>query len=244
MIGHASMFRPATSMPQSNDARHAIYPLTQRQDLDPASYVSSDDSALRHVSSEKSSTQRIASDQAIGDSTLGLPADRATTLLPPDLLQGGEIIILLLKPSVLFILINSLRTAVVVTFGVFGLWLIHDQIEPWFTLNRSILVAGGLMVIALKLLYEIFNWLSRVYVLTNRRVIRVKGVIHVEVFESKLNNLQHTQLLFSFIERLFGLGTIGFATSGSAYHEAYWEMLARPLAVHRKLIQTINQNTP
>ena len=79
------------------------------------------------------------------------------------------------------------------------------------------------------------------YVLTDRRVIRIKGVLRVQVFETPLKQIQHTNVFFSVRERLFGLGTLTFATAGTAVIEAMWVMVARPLEIHRKVIQTMQR---
>ena len=72
-------------------------------------------------------------------------------------------------------------------------------------------------------------------------MIRIRGVIRVHVFECQLAQIQHTNLLFSLRERVFGLGTIGFATAGTAAAEVFWLMIARPLDVHQLLVQTLNR---
>jgi uncharacterized membrane protein YdbT with pleckstrin-like domain len=92
-----------------------------------------------------------------------------------------------------------------------------------------------------RLFWQFLEWLSRVYVLTDRRVIRVRGVWRVRVFEALLKNIQHTTVERSMRERLLGLGTIGFATSGTAFTEASWRMVARPLEVHQIVVQTIGR---
>ncbi|MEE9211213.1 MAG: hypothetical protein V3U29_01000, partial [Phycisphaeraceae bacterium] len=61
------------------------------------------------------------------------------------------------------------------------------------------------------------------------------------VFECQLKQVQNTNALFSLRERLFGLGTIGFATAGTAVTEAYWFMIAKPLDVHQHVVQTLNR---
>jgi hypothetical protein len=83
--------------------------------------------------------------------------------------------------------------------------------------------------------------MSRTYVLTDRRIIRIKGVLRVEVFQTELKHLQHTEVLVSIRERLFALGTISFSTAGTGFPEAYWLMLRRPYAVHQRILQAINR---
>jgi hypothetical protein len=41
--------------------------------------------------------------------------------------------------------------------------------------------------------------------------------------------------------RLFGLGSIGFATAGSDTYEAFWVMIRRPYVVHHTVVETIHR---
>ena len=55
---------------------------------------------------------------------LGLDRERAAALLPPELVQGDETIILLLKPSPWYILLGCAGTlGALLAFGVGALWL-------------------------------------------------------------------------------------------------------------------------
>ena len=162
-----------------------------------------------------------------------------TSLLPEELLQPGELIVLMIKPSPWCILLESLRSLVAI--GVLATaascLMRYDLLDA----NRQdvTLAAAGLVVA--RLFWQFLDWLSRVYVLTDRRVVRVKGVVRVEVFEASLKQVQNTRCYFSLRERLFGLGTIGFATAGTATYEAYWAMVGRPLDVHHTVVRTIER---
>lgn len=165
---------------------------------------------------------------------------RVATMLPPQLLQSGEVIVLLIKPSPWFIVLESLRSlGVLAIVLVCGLTLVNVQL-----IDRSqidLLYVGLGLAALLRLFWQFLEWISRVYVLTDRRIVRVKGVLRVEVFETSLRNVQHTTMTFSIRERLFGLGTIGFATAGTALYEAAWTMIARPLEVNQIVLETMNR---
>jgi len=169
-----------------------------------------------------------------------LPADpRIAAALPPELIQPDEIVILLLKPSPLYILLAPLASLT----GIVLVTLVLIIIEQRFALGwaeRNI-AAVGFTLMAARLCWQTLEWLSRVYVLTDRRVVRVKGVLRVQVFECALKQVQHTYTLFTIRERVFGLGTLGFATAGTSTIEAGWEMIAKPFDVHRKVVQTLNR---
>jgi len=66
-------------------------------------------------------------------------------------------------------------------------------------------------------------------------------VLRVAVFEARLEQIQHTDTAFSLRERLFALGTVTFSTAGTGVIEAAWQMIARPLEVHRTVVRTIQR---
>lgn len=196
-------------------------------------------------SSTASPTRAANLAQAAGDEAINgsdesvLESARAAGLLPADLLQPGEIIILFLKPSPWYILLAPLASLAAMTILV----LLAIQFNNWLNLGISQrdLVLLGVALVGVRLFWQFLEWLSRIYVLTDRRIIRIKGVLRVQVFETPLKNIQHTYALFSLRERLFGLGTMAFTTAGTAFIEATWEMVARPLQVHKQIVQTLNR---
>lgn len=198
---------------------------------------------LKHNPKEKpkpSSEHALAAAEA-GDAAETEPAlARANAMLPAELLQPGETIILLIKPSPLFILLIPMRFIAIVLLCT----LLAAQLQSKgvsLGLDRYDVIVGAMAIIGLRLFWQMLDWLSHVYVLTDQRIIRVMGVLNVQVFECPLQNIQQTDLILPLIQRLFWLGSIGFATAGTAAHEAYWLMVARPLEVHAKIVETLRR---
>lgn len=164
---------------------------------------------------------------------------RAAAMLPAQLLQPGEIIVLLLKPHPLYIVLAPLMTlTMMLTVTVVGVFIARSA--GTYDTAQNIALIGGVLILA-RLFWQFLEWLSRVYVLTDQRVITLAGVLRVRVFEAPLNNIAHSELLFSLRERFFALGTLGFYTAGSALAEAYWVMVATPLDVHAKVVETLKR---
>lgn len=182
----------------------------------------------------------LASFSDPAEPVLGLPIARAGAMLPADLLQGDETILLLLKPSPFYIILACLETlAVIGAIAVMSLWLQRRYEAHWFD-ERAMLTLCGVLAM-LRVSWQFLEWMSRTYVLTDRRVIRFMGVFRVQMFQAELRRLQHTELLWTVRERAFGLGSISLSTAGRTIPEAYWVMLARPVAVHRKILAAINR---
>ncbi|MCE9589298.1 MAG: PH domain-containing protein [Planctomycetes bacterium] len=187
---------------------------------------------------EPSRAARAEAEPAPGEAAED-PRARAASMLPADLLQPGEIIVLLLKPSAWFILLVPLRfLAVVALFTMATLWL--DNVGATH-IGRHDILSLAVLVCAIRLFWQFLEWMGRTYVLTDRRVIRVVGVARIRIFEASLNKIQHTNLTFSLRERFFGLGTISFATAGTGFTEAYWVMIPKPVETHQVVITTIER---
>jgi hypothetical protein len=182
---------------------------------------------------------RYLAEDITGETVADEAAARAAGMLPAELLQPGEIIILLLKPSAWFILLAPLRTLAMILV----LAIVASAVNSYATLgfNGQNIALAGAALILIRIFWQFLEWLSRVYVLTDRRVITVAGVIRVLVFETALENVRHTNAIFSLRERLFALGTISFATAGTAVNETFWLMLSNPLEVHQKIVQTLQR---
>jgi uncharacterized membrane protein YdbT with pleckstrin-like domain len=161
-------------------------------------------------------------------------------MLPPALLDPGEVVILLLKPSPWFILLGPL-TILLTLLGITAAALLLDKHVIDLPGSPRDLVLLGLSAVAVRLIWQLLEWVSRVYVLTDRRVLRVRGVLTVQVFEAPLPQVQHTRLLLTLRERLLGLGSIGFATAGTGGYDAYWIMISQPLEIHRTVAQALRR---
>ncbi len=180
----------------------------------------------------------------LGGSTAAPDAEgvdaRAGALLPPQLLQPGEMIILLIKPSPLYVVLGAVRSLVVIVLATVAGYLLVQAV-PRLGVTQAAAVALGIAAGAVRLGWQFLEWLSRVYVLSDLRVISVGGVLRVRIFEAPLHHIQHTDLILSLRERLFGLGTLLFSTAGTSLSEGAWVMVEKPLDVHAKVVQTIRR---
>ena len=163
--------------------------------------------------------------------------------LARELVQDDEIIILLLRPSPWYVVLSSLGGLLCIALVTFALAYVAKFMSQLpgigWTDRQAFLLGLGLM--ALRLGWQLLEWVSRVYVLTDRRIICRSGVLRVFVFETQLKNIQHTSVFASLRERSLGLGTIGFATAGSHSFEAFWMMIRNPFAVQKKVVDAIQR---
>ncbi len=169
-----------------------------------------------------------------------LSAQRIESSLPAGIIADDEIIILLLRPSPLYVGLSSLASLTIIAVVTLTLALMAIRIA-WIPWSEPAAYALGAAVAAGRLLWQCVEWWGLVYVLTDRRVMRRSGVLRAAVFDAPLRNIQHTSVFQPLRERLFGLGSIGFATAGSDVFDAFWVMIRQPFAVHKVVLETIER---
>lgn len=176
--------------------------------------------------------------QNAGD-TPELTAPPITQALPEGLVDDDEVVILLLRPSMLYIPLASLSGLLVIAVVTLALMYLGRLVgmPGTDTVAFGLGVAGGIA----RLAWQGLEWWSRLYVLTDRRVLRRKGVLRPTVFEAKLRDIQHTSVFRRLRERTCGLGSIGFASAGSEVFNAFWVMIRQPFAVHRTIVEAIER---
>jgi hypothetical protein len=173
-----------------------------------------------------------------------LGPERAEALLPAGLLHDDEIILLLLRPSLLYVPLSCATSLVFIAFVSVSLAYLGPHVarlQLWIGWTDVQAFGLGLAVAILRLGWQSLEWYSRVYLLTDRRIIRRMGVLRVAVFQTELRNIQHTSVFSRVRERVFGLGSIGFATAGSDVFEAFWVMIRRPFAVQKIVVEAIQR---
>ena len=169
-----------------------------------------------------------------------LSAQRIESSLPAGTIDDDEIIILLLRPSLLYVGLSSLASLTIIAVVTLTLALMAIRIT-WMPWSEPAAYALGVVAAAGRVLWQCVEWWGLVYVLTDRRVMRRSGVLRVTVFDAPLRNIQHTSVFQPLRERLFSLGSIGFATTGSDVFDAFWVMIRQPFAVHKVVMETIER---
>ncbi|MCH8822305.1 MAG: PH domain-containing protein [Planctomycetes bacterium] len=159
--------------------------------------------------------------------------------IPAGLVEDDEIIILFLRPSPLYIILASLGRLLVIAVITLSLMYVGRR----FSLAYIDTIAFGLGVIIglAQLAWQGLEWWSRIYILTDRRIIRQKGVLRPTVFSEKLRDIQHTSVFRKLRERAMGLGSIGFTATGSDVFDAFWVMIRDPFTVHKTVVDAIKR---
>ena len=166
------------------------------------------------------------------------PVAAAAELLPAHLLDGGEIVILAVKPSLWFVVFKSARWL----FAMTALILLAGRIAEYVPYMTEMMIMQTAMALAVtRVAFAGLQWASRLYVLTNRRIMRMAGIVNIDLFECPLSKIQNTYLTLAWYERLIGLGTIAFATAGTGGVEASWRHVNNPLEMHERVRSAIHR---
>lgn len=162
-------------------------------------------------------------------------ATSLAALLTRHILRDGELVLLILKPSLWFIALASMRFAAVVLIGIIAakLWL-----QPHVAVRAA---EVGAFLIAGRVMVAVLQWMGRLYVLTDLRVLRLNGVFNVDIFDCPLRKVAQTRLTRSFRERLLRLGTVEIIPAIDGSPAGEWRTIKRPAEVQEKIDATVRR---
>jgi hypothetical protein len=145
-------------------------------------------------------------------------------LFAASMLEPAEIIVGVWRPSIVWIGLRSARGVALILVGT----LLAAAAAGWAgqAWGSLALQAGSVLMIA-RAGAALAEWASRVYVLTDRRVLRRRGVLSPTVYSANLNALRRIELLQSGIDRALGTGTVTFSTRNEGRYDAAWLMVPR-----------------
>ncbi len=176
-----------------------------------------------------------------GSAQAAVPASPAlaplAALLTRHIIQDGELILLILKPSIWFIVLSMLRFAAIVLILMIAGVIFDDR----FPGNARTYVEVGTFALGGRLMLAVLQWMSRLYILTDMRIVRMSGVFSLNIFDCPLRKVARTRLLYTVRERLFRLGSIEIIPADESYPIGLWQTVARPVAVNDQILAAVNR---
>lgn len=160
------------------------------------------------------------------------------TLLASHILRDGELVLLILKPSMWFILLSSLRFVAVALILTIAAKLLHGQFQGPAHYGY---VELGTAVIVGRLLWATLQWMGRLYILTDLRILSLAGVFNVEVFDCPLRKVARTRLIRGLQDRLVRVGSVEIIPQDESYPIGIWQTVAKPIQVQQQIVMTINR---
>ncbi len=153
-------------------------------------------------------------------------------------LQDGEIVILAVKPSGWFVLITSGPVLVVAALVGVGAAMAGDMFN--ITGSSEMLLLGCLGCGFFRILAACLQWTGRLYILTNRRVLQLRGVVKIETYSVSLKQISEVLPSASTFESFFGLGSIYFDFFDADTPQSNWTHLNNPDDVRRAILDAIS----
>jgi hypothetical protein len=162
-------------------------------------------------------------------------------LLTGHVLRDGEVVLLVLKPSRWLILFNCVPVAAAALLMLLSLRFFHPQMHPkWvrFCIGAAIFIVAG------RVMWAICQWMGRLYVLTDQRILRLSGVFNVNLYDLPLRKVSRTQVLRSFKERVCRAGSIVIHPRDESSPPGLWQTIRRPLEVNEAIVAAIHRAGP
>lgn len=183
------------------------------------------------------SSTRVLAATATSDTppqAVDLPAEWSE--LPSGVIDGGEIVLLAIKPSMWGPLLDALPW-ILATLGFSALILVLHLALPGLTPFGSarLVLAVGFV----RLLIGIARWVATWYVLTNRRILDVRGARTPRIGAMALVEVRNTYLNASVPERVARVASIRFVSKHSDRLPCVWEFVPKPELVHAKIRRAI-----
>lgn len=213
-------------------------------DSPPASSSHPGDGASLHVHTSRSAGGRPGGApqfSELPDAGTGAGADSgsidAANFVPAEILDGGEIIILAIKPSLWYVVIKSSRWIVGMVLTLLALHWLDPRALP---ISEAVITQAAVALTGARVGLALMQWVSRLYILTNRRILRLTGIFNVDLFECQLTKIQSTFLTMAWYERILKIGTISFATAANGIG-CSWTHVNNPLELHERVRSAIHR---
>ena len=182
---------------------------------------------------------RVQSAATVGASSETVRARKPeVALLPEHLIGGDEAVIFAIKPSLWFIAFDSANWVAGALFAIVLSRFIADAMPG---ISEPQVVSAVLGLLAVRVGVAVLRWVSRVYVLTNRRIMSLRGVFRAEVFECSLLSIRNTAVRVGFLEAFPRLGSVIFAVNESGAQRHEWVNVAGPEEVHEAIRRAIRR---
>jgi hypothetical protein len=116
--------------------------------------------------------------------------------------------------------------------------LIFDEQIPG---RASRWVELAVFIMAGRVMWAVLQWMGRLYVLTDMRILRLSGVFNINIFDCPLRKVARTRVVRSMRERLLRLGSIEVTPCDADCPPGIWNTIAKPDVVNDQIVAAINR---
>lgn len=161
-------------------------------------------------------------------------------IVPQEILAPGEHLSFETRPILWLWLVGPILLALVGIIIAIAAQFFPEVVPSFVVTGITWLGIVILLVALLLMALKTLQWRYTAYAATNRRIIRQTGIISKSYIDCPIQKVQTIYLQIPFLGRLFGFGTIRFATAGAAWIEIYWENIKEPRRVQRMLSEIMD----
>ena len=158
-------------------------------------------------------------------------------LLSSHVLRDGEIVLLILKPSLWFIVLNSALFAAIAIIAASAGYLAVGRV---MSRSRFFFDAAAILIVA-RMMWATLQWMGRLYVLTDQRILRFAGVFFTDVFDCPLRKVAAARRTATVNERILALGSIEILPSDDRRLPTSWQTISRPKEIHAVVVAAITK---
>jgi len=154
----------------------------------------------------------------------------------------GEVVILAVKPSGWYVFLLSAPIMLIAAIVAGGLVISVRVFELPVPGRLAVLVPICMVAACLRLFWACSQWTGRLYVLTNRRALRVtKGLLRTETFSCPLTLVKSLSIHTSTGEKFFGLSTLDFEIEQRDASDGLWTCLANAADVETVVAEAVSR---
>jgi hypothetical protein len=96
-------------------------------------------------------------------------------------------------------------------------------------------------IIGARLLWATLQWMGRLYILTDLRILCVWGVFNIELFDCPLRKVARTRMVRGITEQIVAVGSIEIIPQDESLPFGIWQTVGRPQQVHEQILATISR---
>ena len=128
-------------------------------------------------------------------------------------LLGDREKIILISRQHWFILVSAIVLEIIVILILIALTIIVGTFLPEFALLIGAIGTILLLLPLTTLVRDVLDWMNRQFIVTNRRVIQISGILNKNVTDSSLAKVTDVKMEISALGRLFNYGNIEILTA-------------------------------
>jgi hypothetical protein len=154
------------------------------------------------------------------------------------LLAGGEVVLRRGRQHWMALLLDSRNALLLWVAGIAAFFLGSVVVSPYSDVLAELLgyLALALLLAGLALLLkQLWEWWAQDYLITNRRIVKVEGIVNKRSADSSLEKISDAVLRQDLLARLLGYGDLEIVTAAESAIDRY-RMLDRPSDFKRAML--------